>query len=384
MNYKYYLNKTIFLIALIVVFSSCEETNSLHERYLEEGEITYRAKPDSTFAQGGFKRAKINWKIEKDHKITKSIISWNSGENSLEVDLDRTNDDVWFSKILDSLDEGSYFFSLVNTDNQGNTSIPVEFETVVFGDLYVQSLKNRIVHKDVSPYNFPDSEEIKGAEITFGSAPEGLLNSIFEYSLMDGSTTSVVVAPAEMGLSIEDIDITKPVYIKSAYKPSENALDTVYTDKTEYMLTRRWNVALGKTVTSSSQGWGTVNSTATDGDLNSNWPNVVHTDDPSGVDTWVEVDLGEIYDISRITVIDRGDCCQVNNNFHVFVSENQFASSTVEGIQAQEGVVDFYTSGQANVIQEYSDLTITGRYVRIQNHDLEDGQLAIGEIVVIN
>ncbi|WP_372932851.1 DUF4998 domain-containing protein [Mariniphaga sediminis] len=383
--YKKYIINALLLIAAMVVVSSCEKTNSMHEPYLENGEVTYRAKPDSSYAQGGFLRAKINWKIDKDEKITKSIISWNNGAGSMNVDLDRTDGNVWFSAMIEDLEEGSYFFELTNTDGQGNFSIPVKFETVVFGDLYVQSLKNRTVQRIVSPYNFPDSPEIKGAVITFGPAPEGLLGSIFEYTKMDGNQVSLEIAPTDMGLSLDDIDISKPVFIKSGFTPSDNALDIVYSERNEYMLERKWNVALGKAVTASQAGdYGTSFSTITNGDTDTNWPKILYINDGGVGDLWIEVDLGEVFDISKIVLFDRAGCCEMLKNYHIFISDVPFYESTVPGIQAQEGVVDMYVQTDPKTVQEFNDLNLTGRYIRIQNHLTSDVELGLGEIQVFN
>tara|TARA_B100000886_G_scaffold106371_1_gene70924 strand:+ start:8753 stop:12511 length:3759 start_codon:yes stop_codon:yes gene_type:complete len=66
----------------------------------------------------------------------------------------------------------------------------------------------------------------------------------------------------------------------------------------------------GAKVTTSSSGWNALPSYVVDGnkDDNQSWPNANHTQ--KGSNEWIELDLQNEYDITRITLYNRPDCCQ--------------------------------------------------------------------------
>jgi len=78
------------------------------------------------------------------------------------------------------------------------------------------------------------------------------------------------------------------------------------------------NVALGKTATQSSIGWGGDPSRAVDGNTSGQWGDgsVTHTNGDAS--PWWQVDLGSAHTLERITIYNRTDCCSNRlNNFDV-------------------------------------------------------------------
>ena len=73
------------------------------------------------------------------------------------------------------------------------------------------------------------------------------------------------------------------------------------------------NIAFRKPTKQSSTGWGGLSNRAVDGNTNGNyWSNsVTHTNNRN---PWWEVDLKKDYDISKIVVYNRSDCCQIRLN----------------------------------------------------------------------
>lgn len=143
------------------------------------------------------------------------------------------------------------------------------------------------------------------------------------------------------------------------------------------------NLALIKYATASAEAWGTLALNAVDGNTNSNYPNIIHTDEAIGEDSWFEVDLGEIYNIRQVNVWNRTDCCGDRlSNYHIFISEVPFTSSTTPGIIAQSGVIDIHETTQAGSPTKLKDINVSGRYVRIQQHSTDSQVIAIGELEV--
>lgn len=84
------------------------------------------------------------------------------------------------------------------------------------------------------------------------------------------------------------------------------------------------NVALGKTATQSSLGFGGTPDRAVDGNLSGRFGDgsVTHTDDtvPTGSPVFWEVDLGGDFDVNEIALFNRTDCCNGRlSNFRLSV-----------------------------------------------------------------
>jgi hypothetical protein len=145
--------------------------------------------------------------------------------------------------------------------------------------------------------------------------------------------------------------------------------------------TQRINVALGKTTTQSSTGFGGVSARAVDGNTNGNWAvnSVTHTD--SSANAWWQVDLGAVQQIVQIKVWNRTDCCGERlSNFYVLVSSAPFASTDLNSTLSQPGVSAFPAPSQAG-----TPTTITvgkpGRFVRVQL--VGTNYLSLAEVEVI-
>ncbi|MDO5979577.1 discoidin domain-containing protein [Flavivirga spongiicola] len=146
------------------------------------------------------------------------------------------------------------------------------------------------------------------------------------------------------------------------------------------------NLALSKTTTSSGDSHGGVSGRAVDGNTDGNWTNnsVTHSDEDhsDGVEEWWEVDLGQVASITDIKVYNRTDCCADRlSNYHVFVSDVAFTSTTVSGSQGQSGVSDFNQTTQAGTPTTIS-VNRNGRYVRVQLSS-STGTLSLAEVEVL-
>lgn len=119
---------------------------------------------------------------------------------------------------------------------------------------------------------------------------------------------------------------------------------------------------------------------AIDGDRGGNYPTdaISHTD--VGAEPWWEIDLGAVYNLSRVSVFNREDCCAESlSDFHVFVSDVPFISGTVSGSLAQPGVDSFFTAGQG-ARENSIPVNRSGRYVRVQLTGTDYLQIAEVEV----
>lgn len=141
------------------------------------------------------------------------------------------------------------------------------------------------------------------------------------------------------------------------------------------------NIAVGKPATQSSnynptQG---LASKAVDGNTDGTFFNgsVTHTAEGSAGGTanpWWEVDLGKNYEINRVVIYNRTDCCQNRlDNFQIWVRESN--ATTWKSF----GVKGYYSPGDPQATS-YRD-NQAGRYVRIQIAT-QRGILSLAEVQV--
>jgi len=187
---------------------------------------------------------------------------------------------------------------------------------------------------------------------------------------------------ADLGVGIGD---NVPVTFKVTYDNSgENGFNYNAVLSTDFIIRDKSpNLALNKSATASAEAYGTLASNAVDGNTNSNYPNIIHTNEAVGEDSWLEVDLGAVFTIRQVNVWNRTDCCGDRlSNYHVFISDVPFTSSTTAGIMAQGGVTDIYETTQAGSPTKLAGINATGRYIRIQQHSTDSQVLAVGEIEI--
>jgi hypothetical protein len=98
---------------------------------------------------------------------------------------------------------------------------------------------------------------------------------------------------------------------------------------------------------------------------------------------WVEINLGEVKDISKVVLSNRLDCCQERlSDFYLFVSDKPFKSKNIDETVNQPRVRSVYHKGklpQGETTKTYN-INCTGQYIRIQLNKKEI--LSIGEIMV--
>lgn len=119
------------------------------------------------------------------------------------------------------------------------------------------------------------------------------------------------------------------------------------------------NLALGKKAYQSSTPYPNMGQAgkAVDGNTDGNWSNgsVTHTN--SEANPWWEVDLGAMYDIEKIRVWNRTDCCSERLHYHVieFFDEGHKYLGQINNTQGAAG----------KQMLENSDIKQKGRFVRI-------------------
>src|SRR3546814_644030 len=108
------------------------------------GEGIYTGVVDSLKALSGYEKVRFDWEISADPRVNKTVVYWNQRADSVVIDVNRTQSGrMSLSYDLENLAEGTYTFEFITRDNQGHFSMPTELVVDVYGEFYIQSLRNR-------------------------------------------------------------------------------------------------------------------------------------------------------------------------------------------------------------------------------------------------
>lgn len=114
-------------VAMVFGLASCDNMDELYKDEKVDYSI-YSTKVESLAAQSGFKRALLTWTNPGD-EIAKTIkISYNEGENVIEIN------EMVDEYIVNDLAAGTYNFEVRTVDKWGNESLPVTKSVKVYGD----------------------------------------------------------------------------------------------------------------------------------------------------------------------------------------------------------------------------------------------------------
>jgi len=140
------------------------------------------------------------------------------------------------------------------------------------------------------------------------------------------------------------------------------------------------NVALNKVATQSSTNFDATADLAVDGNINGVFGDGSVTHTTTEANAWWEVDLGESFELSHISLYNRTDCCSDRlQNYFVFVSENPFTSNDPTQLSEQD---DNWHEFRDNWPADSTAIALngSGRYVRIQL--TESNALSLAEVKV--
>jgi hypothetical protein len=127
--------------------------NSLHQKYIDQGETIYIGRVDSVMAFPGNERVKLTWMNNSDPRIARTVIYWNNNTDSTEVNINRTQSGIMELEHIFNIPEGAYELNVVNKDIDGNRSLSASKSVLIFGPKYISTLNNRSMKKFVFDYD---------------------------------------------------------------------------------------------------------------------------------------------------------------------------------------------------------------------------------------
>lgn len=302
-----------FLIVLssIILFSMirCDDMNSIHEKYYDWGEDIYTGVVDSLKASPGYEKIRFNWEVNADPRITKTVIFWNGSSDSVVVDINRTQSGrLALTQDINNIDEGNYIFEFITRDNEGHFSLPTEIVVEVYGDLFIQGLKNRNVVSIAKQVD--GSMRIEWGDISSTSIQYVTVN----YTVND-TAKSVRVENDDTETFLTGLKTGDIVSVVTTHLPNEEALETLDALPVEYempVFEREINKENFEIVVLAGDNTSVNNSR----DLARIWdggtrsPQILHTvENAAGFDFphFFTFDMGVLADISRFHLWPRTD-----------------------------------------------------------------------------
>lgn len=302
-----------FLIVLssMMLFSviRCDDMNSIHEQYYEWGEDIYTGVVDSLKASPGYEKIRFNWEVNADPRITKTIIYWEGRSDSVVVDINRTQSGrLSVTQDINNIDEGNYIFEFITRDNEGHFSLPTEIVVEVYGDLFIQGLKNRSVASI--------AKQVDGSmRIEWGAISSTSVQYVTVNYTVDGTPSSVRVENDETETFLTGLRTGDTISVVTTHLPNDEALETLDALPKEYTMPvfeREINksnfavVVLAGDNTSVNNNRGL--SRIWDGGISN--PNILHTvENAAGFSFphYFTFDMGVLADISRFHLWPRTD-----------------------------------------------------------------------------
>lgn len=219
--------KTIFNIVLTCIigasiFVGCKKYDDDYKKYLDNKEIVYPGVIKSPGYRAGNLRTQLVWNPSPDPSITKYIVSWNNGANTLEVPATTHNPADLVSVVVPDLNEYVYTFTLVSVDKDGNKSIKKEISNVrVYGPVYVSTLLNR-GYNTADPYQFLPNGDL---QLNFNDKDAMNVSTTISYTNTAGAAATKELAPDLNSVVITDYKLGTPIKYRSSYQPEPNSYD---------------------------------------------------------------------------------------------------------------------------------------------------------------
>ena len=211
-----------FLAGIILVFSTCKSPDSLFEEFIVPNGVYYPGIAVNPEAHAGDERIKIEWQNGADPKVVKARIFWNNDTVWVEAPINAGMNMV--TKIIEPLEENDYSFKIRTYDSEGNVSIPVEVNGVVYGEIYKSNLINRSVK---SAYYY---ELISTLQLVWNEASVTEAGLLLEYKDIEGISRTLEVDRSKTVTTIPNFKYGEPLFLSTMYKPA-TAFDVFFAPK---------------------------------------------------------------------------------------------------------------------------------------------------------
>jgi hypothetical protein len=323
--------KLSIVLVLVAAFIGCEKRDTEFRKFLDGQEKVYPGVVKNPHSEPGNLRTELLWNPSPDPSITKYVVYWNDGADSLVYPSQDHNPADTLKVTIPGLNEYSYSFTVYSYDNKGNKSIPLDINNVkVYGPSYQSGLVNRAYKVD-NPYTVSPSGNvtlnfypIDTASETFSFAHN--TSTTIEYTNRSGKVVDKYLFRDSV-ITLTDFKGGSSLKYRSTFVPVVGAIDTfnvlTYTTYPQIF----GNAACDKSLFQKVHLNGDMDPYEGDTDVPRLWdgsvgpqgfPNIYHSNGSTALPGALTFDMGKIYNgLTQIEETGR-NCCNNPNDFEVW------------------------------------------------------------------
>lgn len=223
MKFKHNYVMKLMLLSLFFTILSCSEDYTLNST----NDSNVVAEVSSLEIRPGINMVSIEGKID-DSNVSEVKIYWDNKSQSITVPVIHEDEENSFATEINDLDEKLHIFEVQSIDNEGNSSELISGGAKVYGDTYLNTIKNRdIIASDLkySVLNF-DFNEIP--------LTTGILGTEIIYTNDQDEEVELFNKTNNTNIKINDFKSGSTLKYRTAFKYSPVALDTIYTEYTNH------------------------------------------------------------------------------------------------------------------------------------------------------
>lgn len=221
-------NKILIFVSLIIAlgFTSCKDQDEIYKEWVIPGGRVYPEKTNGLTGYAGYNRVMLEWVAPKDPSVQKAVISWNSGDQSMEINYaDYAGLDT-IRVYIPELEERSYTFEIKNYDDKGNISMTSEVSKAPYAANWLASCAERSIES---------AEVLNGiGYVQTGFTTDNMVYTEYRYVTSDGET--VILDEKQINDRTVQLPDAKPgtrLEYRSYYVPTEG-LDTICNEWRKY------------------------------------------------------------------------------------------------------------------------------------------------------
>lgn len=217
-------NKVYFVLFLFLMAGifSCKNQDDVYQEFVQKGGYVYPQKTNDVAIYSGYKRVKLVWAAPKDPSVKRAKVYWSNRTKEIDVNYENyTGNQIGL--YVDSLEEMSYTFELMNFDAEGNQSMTSEITASPYAGNWLMTHAERTI----------SSAEIKdsAANILMSYGTNEMVATRFRYVNKEGKTVILdkTMDAASNKISLPGAVSGKRFEFSSSYCPS-GGLDTIWNE----------------------------------------------------------------------------------------------------------------------------------------------------------
>ena len=209
------------LLSSLFLMASCIKIEEVHQKYIPDGEIIYRAKAKNVIGYSGNNRVKLSWQLICPTLVTKCEIRQNDSVLA-EIPVEY-KDTVNLEHILNNLEENAQTFSIYSLDSEGNSSIKSDVIVEVFGKNYSNTLRTNTSLKSI--WRRVNDKQKVLIRLSERSSSKIIGTNIF-YQNSAGKEVNILADSETSTIEIDDVANNSYFKLQDLFLPTPNCIDS--------------------------------------------------------------------------------------------------------------------------------------------------------------